>query len=174
MLSDDDLNKIIVAQWGADACLPAHRTFARAVEAAHGIKQPGSEGMLTREQVDACWNGNTPEGYGKSRYDIARAIEALVRAECAPQWQPIETAPKDGRTILLGGFNLLNKWRTMRGQWVDQDYIDNYWEDPDAGEPGWYETCVEGDVPNMWLIEPTRWMPLPAEPGITAPQVEQQ
>ena len=93
----------------------------------------------------------------------------IIKRLAAPQWKPIETAPKGGRTILLGGLNSHNKWRTMRGQWVNQDYIDSYWEEPDAVVPGWYETCVEGDVPNMWFIEPTHWMPLPAAPGITAP-----
>ena len=30
---------------------------------------------LTNEQVDVCWGGLMPSGCGKSRYDIARAIE---------------------------------------------------------------------------------------------------
>lgn len=36
---------------------------------------PPSREPLTDEQIDACWDGLTPSGYGKSRYDIARAIE---------------------------------------------------------------------------------------------------
>ena len=80
-------------------------------------------------------------------------------------WQPIETAPRDGRTLLLGYFNSRGKWRTMRGQWMSEDYIAEHWEDPDDVEPGWFETSVEADdVPNCWRTEPTHWMPLPAAP----------
>ena len=94
---------------------------------------------------------------------------ALLAAPAAPAsaqpWLPIETAPKDGRTILLGRYNELGKWRTMRGQWMSQDYIDNNWEDPPSGEPGWFETCVEADeIPNCWPINPTHWTPLPGAP----------
>lgn len=81
------------------------------------------------------------------------------------KWQPIETAPKDGRTLLLGQFNPLGKWRTMCGQWMSEDYIDESWEDPDGVEPGWFETAVEAeDPPNCWSIEPSHWMPLPEPP----------
>lgn len=80
-------------------------------------------------------------------------------------WQPIETAPKDGRTLLLGQFNPLGKWETMRGQWMSERYIDESWEDPDDVEPGWFETAVEAeDPPNCWRIEPSHWMPLPEPP----------
>ena len=37
--------------------------------------QPAERVPLTRAQVDACWDGLMPSGHGKSRYDIARAIE---------------------------------------------------------------------------------------------------
>ena len=30
---------------------------------------------LSDAQIDKCWDGLTPAGHGKSRYDIARAIE---------------------------------------------------------------------------------------------------
>lgn len=80
-------------------------------------------------------------------------------------WQPIETAPKDGRTLLLGYPNACGKWRTVRGQWMTQNYIDEYWEDPDDVEPGWFETPENAeDPPNCWGIDPTHWMPMPAAP----------
>ncbi len=84
-------------------------------------------------------------------------------------WRPIETAPKDGRTLLIGYPNQLGNWRTTRGQWMSDDYIAEYWEEPENGEAGWFETCVEADDhPNCWSISPTHWMPLPAEPAAIA------
>ena len=96
-------------------------------------------------------------------------LAALLAAPAVPApaqpWLPIETAPQDGRTILLGRHNELGKWRTMRGQWMSQDCIDETWEDPESGEPGWFETCVEADeIPNCWPTNPTHWMPLPGAP----------
>ena len=85
---------------------------------------------------------------------------------CKCEWQKIETAPKDGWTLLLGYFNSANKWRTTRGQWVGQDYIDEYTEEPERMEPGWHETTVEDDDGKCWPIDPTHWQPLPASPTI--------
>jgi hypothetical protein len=98
---------------------------------------------------------------------------AAVRYYAAPParvdgWQPIETAPKDGRTVLLGYHNSHGKWRTMRGQWMSQEYIDENFEEPDMATPGWYETSVEADdIPSAWFTEPTHWMPLPPAPQPT-------
>lgn len=82
------------------------------------------------------------------------------------EWRPIETAPMDGRALLLGYFNTYGKWRTLRGYWASQEEIDEHWEEPDGVEPGWFETSVESDdLPNCWRTEPTHWMPLPPAPG---------
>lgn len=97
--------------------------------------------------------------------DLYRAM--LAASPPAPEqgWQDIESAPKTGRTLLLGCFNSAGNWRTMRGQWMSQEYIDEYWEEPDDVEPGWFETVVESeDLPNCWPIEPTHYMPLPPPP----------
>lgn len=81
------------------------------------------------------------------------------------EWQPIETAPIDGQTLLLGYYNEAGKWRTVRGEWMSQAYIDDFWEDPDMAEPGWFETADNAeDIPNCWPISPTHWMPLPEPP----------
>lgn len=99
-------------------------------------------------------------------FDEFRA--ALQRTEQREQWQPIETAPKDGKVILLGYHNSHGNWRTMRGCWLSKEYIDEYWEDPEGVDAGWFEVPVEADEPpNCWPTDPTHWMPLPAAPGIT-------
>lgn len=90
---------------------------------------------------------------------------ADARVREVQQWQPIDTAPKEGRTLLLGYHNSHGNWRTVRGQWMSEAYIAEHWEDPDDIQPGWFETSVEADdIPNCWRIEPSHWMPLPAPP----------
>lgn len=110
--------------------------------------------------------------------DFRRARAALA-APAAPQaapavtdqWLGIETAPKDGRTLLLGYRNSHGKWRTVRGKWMSADYIAEHWEDPDDAEPGWFETAVEAeDPPNCWHIKPTHWMSLPGAPAALTTQ----
>lgn len=91
----------------------------------------------------------------------ASAIPASTPAEQG--WQDIASAPKDGRTMLLGYPNKRGKWRTVRGQWFSEAEIAETWED--EGVEGWYETSEEAeDIPNCWSIEPTHWMPLPPSP----------
>ena len=105
--------------------------------------------------------------------DLARMLaaapqapaEAVVPAAAPTQeadgWMPIETAPKDGRVLLLGYYNAHGNWRTLRGEWVSADQIAEYWDE--EAEPGWYETSVEAeDPPNAWATNPTHWRPLPA------------
>lgn len=92
------------------------------------------------------------------------SIQHLQSQLKAQQWQSIETAPKDGRTLLLGYRNSSDKWRTVRGQWFTSEEISE-WENADDFEASWYETSVENDEPpNCWLINPTHWMPLPDAP----------
>lgn len=64
-----------------------------------------------------------------------------------PHWQPIETAPKDGRTILV--------YREDAGV-VTALY--GYGED--ETEPCWFSTDGEDLTPDM----STHWMPLPEPP----------
>ena len=117
----------------------------------------------------AMYKADLQKGPAGEYVDIfARVMLDAWRARAAlkTDWQTLKTAPKDGRTLLLGYFNSNCSWRTVRGQWISQDYIDNYFEDDWAdADPGWYETVVESDsLPNCWLIDPTHWMPIPPPP----------
>lgn len=61
-------------------------------------------------------------------------------------WQPIETAPKDGADILLGAFYDSGHWDVVLGRWQSWRRL-----------PGW---------PPCGRTYPTHWMPLPAPPTI--------
>ena len=50
---------------------------------------------------------------------VVATLQARIdELEAERTWQPIETAPKTGWTILLGYRNSLGNWRTMRGKWM--------------------------------------------------------
>lgn len=113
---------------------------------------------------DDCWV--QPEL--KSFSDPAMAIISWnTRAPTSTdEWMPIESAPRD-KWLLLGYKNQLGNWRTVRGNWFSVHMIAE-WEDFD-GNPedyeGWYETAENSDdLPNVWKINPTHWMPLPKPP----------
>lgn len=120
------------------------------LEEAHEPGEQGSFAVYTEQQV---------------RTLLAAIKESLTTAPSALQgWMPIESAPKD-KTLLLGYRNSHGHWRTLLGEWFTREEIDEYWEDPDGVEPGWFETSVEADdVPNVWRTNPTHWMPLPQPP----------
>lgn len=104
------------------------------------------------------------ERHAQNWADIGRMMDEYVAAHL-PQWQPIESAPRDGRTLLLGYHNRSGNWRTLRGRWVGQEEIDD-WEGDDEFLPGWYEDPVEGE--HCYPTAPTHWMPLPKGPGLSA------
>src|SRR6056297_3417287 len=77
---------------------------------------------------------------------IARAWE--VRADLAPQWRPIEEAPKDGAMILAydpGRYDVPHPMvHTMKWE-------DSYW-------------LVWRDGPQFCEFRPTHWIPTPGPP----------
>lgn len=69
-------------------------------------------------------------------------------------WQPIETAPKDGSEIILGG----QGW-VSAGFWSDG-------EECKRAEAGWF---FEDDRASLLIARnanPTHWMPLPPSPTL--------
>ena len=147
--------------------------LAPTVEQAEGVQTPYAYEIGERGRTQSLAYPEYLERYA-TKEERALPRLALYAAPVAPapaaqEWQPIETAPKTGRTLLLGYPNGAGKWRTVRGKWISDAYIEQNWEEPDDAEAGWYETSVEAeDVPSCWLITPTHWMPLPAAPASSA------
>jgi hypothetical protein len=68
------------------------------------------------------------------------------------EWQPIETAPKDGTIIWL--------WGTCESSPQARPHVGC--EDMETGfwvPHGWYSNNG-----NYWIVEPTYWQPLPEPP----------
>jgi len=89
----------------------------------------------------------------KSAGELGQAIIALRRHVEAPQWQPIETAPKDGTAILLG-----SRGGAWVGKWLPV-YVSGYRPD----NP-WSSLMLNHDHMGEKRCKPTHWMPLPAAP----------
>ena len=67
------------------------------------------------------------------------------------EWQPIETAPKDGATILL---------YFPKGYWADdRDIAIGFWSDGD-----WYSGEADSTPMTGFGSFPSHWMPLPEPP----------
>ncbi len=95
--------------------------------------------------------------------DEVRSAEALraALAEQAPQWQPIETAPKDGTYVLV--VPPTHSSVSCSVARFDNDRYSRkprpFWNRSD----GWGRVSVSRDTP------PTHWMPLPKPPEGAAP-----
>ena len=78
------------------------------------------------------------------------------------EWQPIETAPRDGTWVLLCGFetpdtsdSITNGWGAcVVGKGFEHSDVDDPWE------VGIYDNFCE-----LSVYDPTHWMPLPKPPG---------
>ncbi len=67
------------------------------------------------------------------------------------EWQPIETAPRDGTYVILGGGTAGFGW-SIEGRFIESD--DNWW-------------AINNDPSDYWgaPLTPTHWMHLPPPPG---------
>lgn len=76
------------------------------------------------------------------------------------EWQPIETAPKDGTDVLLWG-----KWAGEVSGPTENIVIDiGFFTDGSSDYAGKFWWALKtGDAYMCW-INPTHWMPLPTPP----------
>lgn len=110
------------------------------------IKAADTIERLTKERDEAqVWAGKK----GVERDDAIKRAEKAERerdeARAALQWRPIETAPKDGRLVLV---------RTESGDDWSGTFA-AYWS---VSQRGWL--YAQG----MTVGRPAQWMPLPAAP----------
>jgi hypothetical protein len=81
------------------------------------------------------------------------------------QWQPIETAPKDGTKIIgYGRTEWLGSWQDSPRQTAPKTTAIIRWKEPsfDDGSPGKWLT--KSCNPYKDEMVPTHWMPLPEPP----------
>ena len=76
-------------------------------------------------------------------------------------WQPIETAPKDGRQILAylpygRGYQAIVKWNHANNDW----YVALEFQRPKPDNP----SKMIPWITFRYALEPSHWMPLPEPP----------
>jgi len=82
-------------------------------------------------------------------------------------WQPIATAPKTGRKVILFYLNRNSLPRTVMARWVTDEEAAETDGEGVGLEAGWYECIDNWDEYTEVAIyegEPTHWMPLPEAP----------
>jgi hypothetical protein len=90
---------------------------------------------------------------GGTIHQVIDEIKRLKEAEKASLWQPIETAPKGSRLMLLWG--------------NDQVLFGKFSVSPMGGKVHkWYCAGMNRRIGNATSVEPTHWMPLPEPPQI--------
>ena len=83
------------------------------------------------------------------------------------EWQPIESAPKNGMCVPLFLQKRARKAQDYRGGMDILRHHDEYLSENDLearSEPGWYETSWASEEAHRVEGEPTYWMLLPDSP----------
>lgn len=106
--------------------------------------------------------------------ETERMLRAELSASCEREartgWRPIDTAPKDGRKVILFYRNSHNNARTVMARWLTDEQAAESDADGVGLEGGWYE-CIDNwdDYTEVSIHqgEPSHWMPLPCPPSAT-------
>lgn len=78
------------------------------------------------------------------------------------EWQPIETAPKDGTEVLVWCSKCALVPIAM--SYSSAAYFELEYGDPEYMEEGWYMSWSYPVDPPEVTWQPTHWMPLPPPP----------
>lgn len=109
------------------------------------------EPAASAEPVACVANCYTADGMPCQITEYLPAGTKLYAHPPAPQWQPIESAPKDGTNVLLVNC----KGNIAAGLWQG-DKLNGGWWLRGGNKPDTFFNFHHG---------PTHWMPLPAAPG---------
>ena len=142
---------------------PGSRTLGMASSSSHVASRKSSIGgadpqtrevwqMITEAELDEA-ETEFVATYG-DLYPKIGAMFAAARAHLSAGWRPIETAPKDGTTIILGSES---GWSDA-GFWMGNPK-ENYW-----GKTGWYAEDDRASILTAKPVQPTHWLPLPEPP----------
>ena len=116
--------------------------------------------------------------YGRLEAKVDRLAE-VQRLLALSQWKPIESAPRDGTTVLIHYTNCLGNGRTIKAQYLPRFYeesgctdggdVDEYDEANDRYTylEGWWEVIDnwgEFGFVKVHEGEPTHWMMMPIPP----------
>ena len=93
-----------------------------------------------------------PTGHGDTTQDLLAALSDHIANAGKMIWQPIETAPKDGKLIIV--FAVVD---TETGNWRQEIVSFNPYREVGMGESEWFGWP-------RYMAAPTHWMPLPEGP----------
>lgn len=109
----------------------------------------------------ALWNlvqyhksgGHSGSGSDRTLANALRELSAIAAmpVQAEPQWYGIETAPRDGKAVLL--------WVPADDGW--DAYVASGWYESGVFDRRWYAAMDE----NPLSPQPTHWMPLPTPPA---------
>jgi hypothetical protein len=129
------------------------------------------------EEMILSLRGNSMLGHEDARDALRDILEETPLYTFPPQrqplteWQPIETAPRDGTAVLV----MRDIWPGTKSGRAEKcyghnTYVAEWWQDEgDGGEWVCYMDRIEEPV---CPIEPTHWMPLPAPPIEAAHEIK--
>jgi hypothetical protein len=108
---------------------------------------------------------HTPKQLGKA---LSHAIEHMKRG----QWQPIETAPRDGSSILVIGGTQASEigapykvMQPIKAYWEADTYFQKQENGGYAPQGAWH--VVDTSYYSITLSGITHWMPLPDAPEVS-------
>jgi hypothetical protein len=123
---------------------------------------------VSERELFEAWNVKQYGYYPRKNNDsLDSALFACWQAATASQWQPIETAPKDGRKIIVFYLNRNKLPRTVMASWLSEEQANDIDNDGAGLNAGWYERTDNWDDYSHIAIQegkPTNWMPLPQPP----------
>lgn len=125
-----------------------------------------------RDNANARW----PDDYEEEEQECFRKdMRAALEATEAAAWQPIETAPMDGNTVLVACRD--HQWSIRIAAYIPRFFEESAEDEAEYDEvsdkyyahEGWYEQCLEHDEYMAIHMHkpPTHWRPLPAPPKET-------